>query len=56
MAALLVHDLSAAAPAHDHPWQDEAYAAVHGGLWRAAYEPRSALGLAAALGYATTRG
>ena len=35
---------------------DEAYAAVHGGLWRAAYEPRSVLGLAAALGYATSRG
>jgi hypothetical protein len=56
MAALLVHDLSTAAPRHDHPWQDEAYAAVHGGLWRAPYEPRSALGLAAALGYASARG
>ncbi|WP_457205384.1 hypothetical protein [Nocardioides sp. P5_C9_2] len=55
MAALLVHDLSAGAPSHEHPWQDEAYAAVHGGLWRAAYEPRSALGLAAALGYASAR-
>ena len=50
MAALLVHDLSTEPPTHDHPWQDEAYAAVHGGLWRAPYEPRSALGLAAALG------
>jgi hypothetical protein len=56
MAALLVHDLSTALPAHDHPWQDAAYAAVHGGLWRAAYEPRSALGLAAVLGYASARG
>ena len=55
MAALLVHDLSTELPVHDHPWQDEAYAAVHGGLWRAAYEPRSALGLAAALGYASAR-
>lgn len=55
MAALLVHDLSTEVPAHEHPWQDEAYAAVHGGLWRAAYEPRSALGLAAALGYASAR-
>lgn len=55
MAALLVHDLSTDAPVHEHPWQDEAYAAVHGGLWRAAYEPRSALGLAAALGYASAR-
>ena len=56
MAALLVHDLSTEPATHDHPWQDEAYAAVHGGLWRAAYEPRSALGLAAALGYASARG
>jgi hypothetical protein len=55
MAALLVHDLSTDAPTHAHPWQDEAYAAVHGGLWRAAYAPRSALGLAAALGYASAR-
>jgi hypothetical protein len=57
MAALLVHDLMAdARPARSHPWQDEAYAAVHGGLWRAPYEPRSALGLAAVLGYANARG
>jgi hypothetical protein len=56
MAALLVHDLHAGAPQHDHPWQDEAYAAVHGGLWRAPYEPRSALGLSAVLGYAGGRG
>ena len=50
MAALLVHDLRTGAPARPHPWQDEAYAAVHGGLWTAAYDPRSALGLAALLG------
>jgi hypothetical protein len=56
MAALLVHDLAGNPPRHDHPWQDEAYAAVHGGLWRAPYEPRSALGLAAVLGYASVRG
>lgn len=56
MAALLVHDLSTDPVAHEHPWQDEAYAAVHGGLWRAPYAPRSALGLAAALGYASARG
>jgi hypothetical protein len=55
MAALLVHDLQATRPAHAHPWQDEAYAAAHGGLWRIAYAPRSALGLAALLGYAATR-
>ncbi|WP_028661288.1 hypothetical protein [Nocardioides insulae] len=56
MAALLVHDLVAGTPQHEHPWQDEAYGAAHGGLWRVAYEPRSALGLAAVLGYAGARG
>ncbi len=56
MAALLVHDLhTGGGPAHAHPWQDEAHAAAHGGLWRIAYAPRSALGLAAALGYTTAR-
>ncbi|MEO6510108.1 MAG: hypothetical protein ABIO16_03890 [Nocardioides sp.] len=56
MAALLVHDLMADHPVRPHPWQDEAYGAVHGGLWRAPYEPRSALGLAALLGFANVRG
>lgn len=56
MAVLLVHDLhTAGGPPHEHPWQDEAYAAVHGGLWRAPYAPRSALGLAALLGYGAAR-
>jgi hypothetical protein len=56
MAALLVHDLhTGGGPAHEHPWQDEAHAAVHGGLWRGAYAPRSALGLAALLGYGAAR-
>ncbi|ADB73864.1 hypothetical protein [Geodermatophilus obscurus] len=56
MAALLVHDLhTGGGPAHEQPWQDEAYAAVHGGLWRSAYAPRSALGLAALLGYGAAR-
>ena len=56
MAALLVHDLhTRGGPAHDHPWQDEAYQAAPGGLWRAAYAPRSALGLAALLGYGAAR-
>jgi hypothetical protein len=55
MAALLVHDLCADPPAFDHPWQAEAYQAVHGGLWRSAYDPRSALGLAALLGYGAGR-
>jgi hypothetical protein len=56
MAALLVHDLhTGGGPGHDHPWQDEAYAAVHGGLWRMPYAARSALGLAALLGYGAAR-
>ena len=55
MAALLVHDLVAGSPAQEHPWQAGAYAAAHGGLWRAAYDPRSALGLAALLGAASAR-
>lgn len=57
MAALLVHDLHTdGGPAREHPWQDEAHEAAHGGLWRAAYQPRSALGLAALLGYGAARG
>ena len=55
MAALLVHDLYAAGPAPGEPWQDEAHAAAHGGLWRIAYTPRSALPLAALLGYRAAR-
>ncbi len=50
MAALLVHDLSVEAAAQPVSWTDEARAAVHGGLWREAYAPRSALNLAAVLG------
>jgi hypothetical protein len=55
MAALLVHDLRTGAPALGHPWRDEAADAVHGGLWRTAYDPRSALGLAALLGLTSAR-
>ena len=56
MAALLVADLhSGGGPAHEEPWQDEEHAAVHGGLWRSPYQPRSALGLAAVLGYGASR-
>jgi hypothetical protein len=59
MAALLVHDLYAggdpAGPVRGHPWQDEAHAAAHGGLWRMSYTPRSAFGLAALLGYPAAR-
>jgi hypothetical protein len=55
MAALLVHDLRTGSPACAHPWQDEAYAAAHGGLWTSAYDPRSVLGIAALLGFAAAR-
>ena len=56
MAALLVHDLhTGGGPAHAEPWQDEAYAAVHGGLWRTAYAPRSILGMAALFGWGAAR-
>jgi hypothetical protein len=55
MAILLVHDLNAPAPELDHPWQQEADNAAHGGLWRSPYAPRSALGLAAVFGYAAAR-
>jgi hypothetical protein len=56
MAALLVHDLRVGTPAQEHPWQDEAFGAVHGGLWRGPYDPRSALGLAVVLGLGGARG
>ncbi|PWU55561.1 hypothetical protein DLJ47_09420 [Micromonospora sp. S4605] len=55
MAALLVHDLRTGAPAQPHPWQDEAYGAAHGGLWRVPNAPRSALGLAVLLGLGGAR-
>ncbi len=56
MAALLVHDLRADVAPAEEPWQDEARGAAHGGLWTAAYHPRSALGLAAVLGVGALRG
>lgn len=56
MAALLVRDImTGPRPSLGQPWLDEADAAVHGGLWRAAYDPRSALGLAALLGVGASR-
>ena len=56
MAALLVRDvMTGPRPSLGHVWQDEADGAVHGGLWRNAYEPRSALGLAALLGVGSSR-
>jgi len=50
MAALLVHDLNTPAPERAHPEQLFSDGAAHGGLWRAAYEPGSALPLAAVAG------
>lgn len=55
MAALLVHDLRAGLAPEAEPWRDEARGAAHGGLWTAAYHPRSALGLAAVLGVGALR-
>ena len=55
MAALLVHDLRAKPTHRLAPWQEEAQGAVHGGLWRTAYDPRSALGLAVVLGLGGAR-
>ncbi|GAB3074193.1 hypothetical protein GCM10027080_17120 [Pedococcus soli] len=59
MAALLVHDLQTSdteAGQARAPWLAEADGAVHGGLWRTAYDPRSALGLAVVLGLGSARG
>jgi hypothetical protein len=56
MAALLAYDLRSGAAPQPEPWQDEAAGAAHGGLWTAAYDPRSALGLAAVLGVGALRG
>jgi hypothetical protein len=56
MAALAVHDIrNSDAPAHpdsgfEHPFDLFSHGAVHGGLWRLAYEPRSILPLALMLG------
>lgn len=55
MAALLAYDLRSGAAPQAEPWQDEAVNAAHGGLWTAAYHPRSALGLAAVLGVGALR-
>jgi hypothetical protein len=50
MAAMLVHDLHAEPAARRSPEELFSEGAAHGGLWTAAYEPRSALGLAALAG------
>ncbi len=58
MAALLVHDLrhpgAPAQPGTDvrHPFELFSEAAVHGGLWRLPWEPRSVLPLALLMGVA----
>ena len=61
MAALLVHDLRNPAAAGQpgstvaHPLDVLAENAAHGGLWRAAYEPRSVLPVAAVIGFVDRR-
>ncbi|MGN6524088.1 MAG: hypothetical protein ACTHMZ_12950 [Actinomycetes bacterium] len=55
MAALLVHDLRAPRPVLGHPQDLFANGAVHGGLWRVPYEPRSVLGLAVGAGLLARR-
>ena len=61
MAAMLVHDLrnpaSSANPATEltNPMDLFVRGANHGGLWRAAYAPRSVLGIAALLGMFESR-
>lgn len=50
MAALLVHDLHGPPTAGGHPEMLFTRGAAHGGLWRAAYQPRSVLGVAALTG------
>ncbi|WP_250007321.1 hypothetical protein [Actinoplanes sp. M2I2] len=50
MALLLVHQIRKPRPAAPLAWQDEAVGAAHGGLWRTAYRPRTALPLAAVRG------
>jgi hypothetical protein len=55
MAVLLVHQLRKPRPATSEAWRDEAVGAAHGGLWRVAYQPRSALGLAAVRGLSGRR-
>jgi hypothetical protein len=50
MAVLLVHQVRKPRAAATEVWRDEAVGAVHGGLWRTPYDPRSALGFAAVRG------
>ena len=61
MAALLVHDLrNDRSPAYPDAPLDDAFdqlasEAIHGGMWRAPYAPRSVLGFAAATGRLSRR-
>jgi hypothetical protein len=61
MAAMWVHDLRSNEALPDparplaHPFELFMDGAVHGGLWRCAYRPRSALAFAAALGWVRRR-
>ncbi|BCJ41978.1 hypothetical protein GCM10010168_66450 [Actinoplanes ianthinogenes] len=50
MAVLMIHQLRKPRAADPAAWRDETVAAAHGGLWRAAYHPRTALPLAAVRG------
>jgi hypothetical protein len=50
MAVLLVHQIRSPRPPATRVWQEEAFAATHGGLWRTAYSPRTALPVAAIRG------
>ena len=54
MAALLVHDLHQQPVPRSEPERLFSDGAAHGGLWRAAYQPRSALGVAALAGLPST--
>ena len=54
MGAMLVHDMHRAPLEGSEPEALFSEGAAHGGLWTAAYEPRSALGLAALVGFPAT--
>ena len=55
MAALMVHDLHRPSPGRRHPAALEMSGAVHGGLWRQPYAPRSIIGLAVLVGLGGSR-
>ncbi|WP_436527430.1 hypothetical protein [Actinoplanes sp. HUAS TT8] len=51
MAVLMIHQIRKPRAADPAAWRDETVAAAHGGLWRTAYFPRTALPLAAVRGF-----